>query len=136
MLSPPSPTTLSLPDTHQSRQHVHLTLFEGESEKTSKLKKSPLVCLHRVGLDRAWRAAIHQTRSRARANVMMDRGQVRGLSRRGRGLSCGPALGKADSLDRWTVALVQAGPAHAKGRVEVGPVLIALAALAAQAVGW
>lgn len=54
----------------------------------------------------------------------------------GRGLSCGPALRKADSLDRRTVALVQDGPAHAKGRVEVGPVLIALTALAAQAVGW
>lgn len=69
-------------------------------------------------------------------NVMMDRGQVWGLLRWGRGLSCGPALRKADSLDRWTVMLVQARPAHAKRRVEVGPVLITVATLAAQAVGW
>lgn len=37
-----APTSLSLPDTHQSRQHVHLTLFEKQSEKQVNWRKALL----------------------------------------------------------------------------------------------
>lgn len=37
-----APTSLSLPDTHQSQQHVHLTLFEEESKKQANWRKALL----------------------------------------------------------------------------------------------
>lgn len=131
-----APTSLSLPDTHQSQQHVHLTLFEEESEKQVNWRKTlPSVYtvsyLTELGGQRFIRTD--------RENVWMwwwTEVKCGGFWGGGRGLSCGPALRKADSLDRRTVVLVQARSAHAKGRVEVGPVLIAVATLAAQAVGW
>lgn len=55
------------------------------------------------------------------------------------GLSCGPALGQAHAFDGGALAFVQGGPGQSKRRVEVVPVLVAVAALvggaaAAQAV--
>lgn len=45
------------------------------------------------------------------------------------GLSCGPPLGQAHPLDGGALALVQGGPAQSQGRVELVPVLVAVAAL-------